>query len=104
MAVFVYRPNHPDADENGMVDRGLVGYENIASAAPYVISDIMEPTRHMATGNYFTSKSEFRKETRRSGCVEVGNDSSIMPRPREIIPMPKAGADIKRAIEQLKSR
>lgn len=38
-------------------------------------SDTMDPLRHMATGEMFDSKSQFRAATRASGCVELGNDA-----------------------------
>jgi len=103
---LVYRPNHPDASENGMVDASIAGEKNSKDPKFYVISDTMEPTRHMATGKYFTSKSEFRKETKAAGCVEVGNDSSIMnPKPRKPIPLDrrKRVDDIRRTIWELKN-
>jgi hypothetical protein len=40
----------------------------------YVISDTMNPTRHMASGRVFDSKRAFREETRAHGCIEVGNE------------------------------
>ena len=49
------------------------------SAAPYVISDTMSPTKHMATGQIFDSKAKFRATTRATGCVEIGSES-IKPR------------------------
>ncbi len=70
-------------------------------AAPHYISDIMEPTMHMATGEIIDSKSKFRQRTREAGCEEVGN--SAFPK-REPQPVPRAGFDIKRALEQLRGR
>ena len=35
-------------------------------------TDEMEPTKHPATGEYFTSKSRFRQRTRELGFEEVG--------------------------------
>ena len=77
-------PDHPEANERGMVNKELVCNETFGKSA-YVISDTMEPTRHMATGKYHTSKSEFRKDTRASGCVEVGNETGFMLKPRKTI-------------------
>jgi hypothetical protein len=45
----------------------------IHERACHYISDIMDPTRHMATGRMFDSKKRFRAETRAAGCVEVGD-------------------------------
>ena len=71
----------------------------------YVISDNMESLWHPATGKYTSSKSRFRQMTREAGCVEVGTDSSLH-RKRESIRLTKEerSRDIKRAIEQLRSR
>jgi hypothetical protein len=41
---------------------------------PYVISDHMEPTKHHATGKVHDSKSQFRRDTKAAGCVEIGNE------------------------------
>jgi len=32
----------------------------------------------MANGKYYDSKSEFRKATKAAGCIEVGDDKSVM--------------------------
>ena len=71
----------------------------------YVISDNMESLWHPATGKYTSSKSRFRQMTREAGCVEVGTDSSLY-RKREPVRLTKEerSRDIKRAIEQLRSR
>lgn len=103
---WIYRPDHPLANENGMVEKHLAG-SRIArhGEAAYVISDSMEMTRHMADGKYYSSKAKFRQVTKAHGCVEVGNDPSIMnPKPREWIKPRAVEPDIKRAIEQLRSR
>jgi hypothetical protein len=44
-----------------------------------IISDIMEPTKHMASGRMIDSKAKFRAETKATNCVELGNDP-IRPR------------------------
>jgi hypothetical protein len=79
---LVYRPNHPLCNENGLVDVNLV-YDTPTGAAPFVISDNMDQTRHMASGKYYDSKSEFRKATKAYGCIEVGNDAQALPKPRK---------------------
>lgn len=56
------------------------------SKGPYVISDHMEPIKHMGSGRVFDSKSAFRKETRALGMVEMGNDPI---KPRKPIPLDK---------------
>ena len=68
----------------------------------HYISDHQPDTWHPHTGKVVASKSQFRKMTREAGCVEVGNEyAAPASRPKE--PMPRAGHDIKRAIEQLKA-
>lgn len=42
-------------------------------------SDIMRPIMHHGTGRIIDSKSAFRRDTKASGCVEIGNDA-VMPR------------------------
>ena len=71
--VYLYRPGHPQADENGMVLRETAG----PSAPPrrvHVISDAMAATWHPCDGKTYDSKSRFRAATRQHGGVEVGND------------------------------
>ena len=72
--------------------------------APNVISDIMDATRHMASGRYHTSKAAFRAETKAYGCVEVGNDSSLL-KPRQPVPLSreKRRDDIRRTIYELRN-
>lgn len=53
-------------------------------AGHFVISDEMAPTRHMADGKHYTSKSRFREATRAAGCIEVGNDTAQMFKPRRV--------------------
>lgn len=43
-------------------------------AGYYVQSDSMQALAHPVTGTVHDSKSTFRRDTRNSGCVEVGND------------------------------
>lgn len=101
---FIYRPNHPQANANGMVDASLV-YEGGAGTAPYIISDNMGATRHMATGRMHTSKSEFRKDTKASGCFEIGNETSTVLKPRQPVLLDRAKRrdDIRRTIYNLRN-
>lgn len=50
----------------------------------FVISDEMAPTRHMADGLHYTSKSKFRQATRRANCVEVGTETAALLKPRRV--------------------
>lgn len=100
----VYRPNHPLANENGMVDTSIAGPKHPKhGTAPNVIrDDLGMHLRHMATGRYLDSKSAFAKEDKASGSVCVGNEATA--KPRKYIEPPRPGHDIKRAIEQLRNR
>lgn len=102
---FVYRPGHRKANENGMVDSRFVAPKG-TPARHYVIGDEMPPTRHMATGEMFTSKAKFRQRTRDVGCVEVGNDRQAMPRERKAIPLDRGARReaIRRSIHELRNR
>jgi hypothetical protein len=101
---WIYRPNlgHPLADELGMIERHMLGQPE-SRRGPYVISDTMEPLKHMGTGRMIDSKSKFRDDTRASGCVEVGTDpAALRARPR---PEPRdVHMDVKRALQELRSR
>lgn len=89
MAVFVMR--------NGrLVDRARAAPLHIANEAVRIIRDEIEPTRHMATGEYFTSKAKFRRRTRDVGCIEVGDQTETLLKPRT--PVRLSRADRRQAI------
>lgn len=98
--VMVYRPHHNAANENGMVPKHMLLPHGV-DAGFYVISDTMDPTWHPATGRMMDSKSNFRRQTKASGCIEVGNEQ-LRHKPRP--PMPPVMPDLIRAYEELKSR
>lgn len=100
---LIYRPDHPQSNENGLVERSLV-YAEGESLGLYVISDEMAPTRHMANGRHYTSKAKFREATKAAGCIEYGNDPSL-GKPRKPIPLSreKRVDDIRRTIYELKN-
>lgn len=101
---WLYRPNHPLANENGLVERHLAGPIETKPAL-YVISDMMDALKHPGTGRMLDSKSEFRRDTRASGCVEAGTDPSIgKEKPRHTVSTGEVAADVKRAIQELNSR
>jgi hypothetical protein len=75
-------------------------------AAPSVRADGMTPTRCMADGKVYDSRSRYDASVRRAGCEIVGDDRAGFGRPRtpaDLIP-PNTGADVRRAIEELRSR
>lgn len=99
MVSYLHRPGHPFANERGMVDketyynyrhltepdddkRAVIGNQRveinfIPDGQPYI--------RHMADSKYYDSKSEFRKATKRAGCIEVGNEVAHLTKPRKQI-------------------
>lgn len=99
----VYRPDHPEANENGMVDASIAQPKG-ADPRFYVIRDEMPSTRHMADGKHYTSKHKFREATKASGCVEIGNDPALV-KPRKRIPLDRAQRrdDIKRTIYEIRN-
>lgn len=99
---WVYRPGHPQANENGMVEKHLASPPQ-TDPRIYVISDTMDPLKHPGTGMVLDSKAEFRRHTRASGCVEVGTDPAAR-RPGPKIEPTGVEMDVKRAIQELSSR
>lgn len=76
MATFVMR-------KGKLVDKQKAPPKGAKSV--HIISDEMSETRHMATGAYYTSKKKFREATRASGCIEVGNETQTLLKPRKVI-------------------
>ena len=75
----------------------------VKSNAPYVISDTMAPTRHMASGRILDSKAKFRAETRALGCVEIGNEA-IKPRKPIKLDGGQRREAIRKSIYELRNR
>ena len=93
---YVYR--------NGqIVSKSIAGPRHTKAHATYVISDSMDPIKHMGTGRILDSKSQFRADTKASGCIEVGNDAAALRERPKPVPM-GVHEDVKRAISQLRSR
>lgn len=103
MPRLVYRPKHPQADEFGMVDVSVAGPRHETGQACNVIRDEMDVTRHMADGRYYTSKAKFREATRAAGCIEVGNETATVLKPRKQVALSREQRrdDIRRAVRQL---
>lgn len=73
---LVYRPGHPLANENGMVERELAGERNPGRSDlpfPMIVTDQIE-LKSMVDGKIYTSKAALRKSYRAGGYVEVGNE------------------------------
>jgi hypothetical protein len=84
-----------------LVEKHLAAPLHAAAEAPRVIRDGMEPTFNHATGLTYDSKRAFARDTRRAGCVIVGDER--LPA-RATAERGGVGRDIKTAIEQLKGR
>jgi len=100
MTTFVYRKGE-------LVDKNVAGPKNEKlGKAAFVISDEMEATRHMATGEYLTSKAKFRRATRDAGCVEVGNEVSTLLKPRQKVELDRGARReaIQRAVYEIRNR
>lgn len=62
--------------------------QTIIQAVPAIHQDTIEPIQHPATGEYFESKSAFRRLTRDRGYVEIDDDKTWnqIGEKREILP------------------
>jgi hypothetical protein len=80
----VYRPDHPLANENGMVPKHLAGEPRTARSrlpGPMIISDQIE-LKSMVDGETYTSKSALRRSYRERGYVEIGNEEQKIEKPK----------------------
>jgi hypothetical protein len=100
MPTFVYR-NGKLVDKNRAPPKG---YSNAKLLG--VISDIMPETKHMADGQVYTSKAKFREATRAAGCIEVGNETATLLKPRAPVTLDRGQRRdaIKKAIYELRNR
>ena len=117
MPSFLYRPNHPFADPDGMVTKydyhmhlAMTSEDKhmmVGNKYVYIgyISDEMPATRHMVNNRKYTSKKKFRDETKARGCVEVGDQTATLLKPRKRIELSKKQRvdDIKKAIYQIQN-
>ena len=109
-----YDPSHPLA-KDGWVSRSdyeigfhltqdeyraIIGNQEIRV---HTISDIMQPMVHMCDGKLYDSKSKFRQTTKQHGCIEIGNETSTVLKPRKEVRLDQGQrrTDIKRAIWEL---
>lgn len=97
MARYIYRPDDPDANENGLIEMA----KPLPSDVFNVISDEMPALRHMADGNRYTSKAKFRQATKDAGCLEIGNEDVTKPRKPVMLDRRKRREDIRRALREL---
>lgn len=63
-------------------------YAGEPRGAHYVMPDI-QPYTSMIDGSTITSRSHHREHLKAHGCIEIGNDSSVLnPKPQPIKPPP----------------
>ena len=74
---WVYRPNHPLANENGMVERDDAGPRERLGKSAYAMSDT-PGYLSVASGKWVDGRRERRDDLKRTGCREV--DSSEGPK------------------------
>ena len=100
MPTYVYR-NGKLVDKNHAPSRNSKLTKTLGC-----ISDEMVETRHMADGNYYTSKAKFRQATRDAGCIEVGNETATLLKPRQKIELDRGQRReaIQRSIYELRNR
>lgn len=100
MPTFVYRDGKLVDKRTAPPKGGIRG-----DKASFVISDEMPETRHMADGKTYTSKAKFREVTRAFGCVEVGNETSTLLKPRAPVVLDRGQRReaIQQAIHQIRN-
>ncbi len=86
-----------------LVDKRTAPPLNARAPAPMVRPDGMGPLRSMADGRIYDSRSAYLASVRAAGCEIVGDERAPFER-RPALEPGRAGADIKTAIEQLRSR
>ena len=73
-------------------------------AGYHVIPDV-QPFVSMIDGSVINSRSRYREQLKQHGCVEVGNDSSVMnPRPKPLQSPPGLKEAIIRAVNEVEQR
>lgn len=97
---LVYRPNDPNANNNGMVLKALAAPLIVSDAAPMVMGDI-EPYRAVAADvdgqrHVIGGRRQHREFLARNNYTEVGNEC-VAPRRFELSRNERI-ADIKRAM------
>jgi hypothetical protein len=86
-----------------LVDKRSASPLHARAPAPTVRPDGMGPMRSMADGRIYDSRSAYHASVRAAGCEIVGDERAPFER-RPVFEPGRTGADIKAAIEQLRSR
>ena len=61
----------------------------------------INPTISPVDGTLIACRADLRAHNRRNNCADIGSDPAFNQPKREMIPMPPAGPDIKRAFDRL---
>lgn len=69
---LVYRPAHPAANDNGMVERDIAGPRS--NAKHFAVMPDITPFRSPIDKSWITSRSALREHERVHGVRQVGND------------------------------
>lgn len=75
-------------------------YVRAVSKGPILIRDI-SGYKSVVTGEYISTRRRHREALAETGCIELGNEIPQQQQKRELPPIEH---DIKRSIEELKSR
>jgi hypothetical protein len=86
-----------------LIDKRSAPPLHAGAPAPMIRPDGMAPVRSMADGRIYESRSAYYASVRAAGCEIVGDERAPFER-RPVFEPGRAGADIKAAIEQLRSR
>ena len=92
-----------DKSQNTFIPAAEFYARRAVSHGPMVISDQLADVWNPIDGKHYDSKSNYYRTVRRAGCEITGNEP-VKDRARpEFIPQ-GIGQDIKKSIEQLRSR
>lgn len=92
--VWVYKPEHPEADQFGCVPKEILYREEPpVKRGLYVIPD-MEAYRCIATDQMVDGRAQHREHVRRNNFIEVGTESIEAP---EHKPLPPSRDTVERA-------
>jgi hypothetical protein len=80
------------------------GHFGQVNAAPMIRTDGMDPVKSMADGRVYDSRSAYYRSVKNAGCEIVGDDRAGFGKRPEFTPHAGVERDIKRTIEQLRSR
>ena len=86
-------------------DRATDSMIEVARAEPRPVHFIQDayainPTVSPVDGSLIACRADLRAHNRANNCADIGSDPAFL-RPREFVPMPPAGPDIKAAWDAL---